>query len=368
MSEEADKTDKIRQFTSITGANEEQARFFLESHNWQVELAIPRFFDNELRTNDVEDASNDEVASSPVSASNPSKQRSKPRNSNIATFSTLNAASSDEEEEGQAYYAGGSTHSGQQVLGPPKKKKDIVGEMFKSVQEHGELLDSVSASSSSSRAFRGTGYKLGQDNNDSEVIPGAVDPPQPREVTLSLWQNGFSVNDGELRAYNDPRNEEFLESIRRGEIPMELRQGNAEVHLAMEDHRMEAYKPRARKVVRPFEGQGYTLGSPAPPVVGACREEDKPANEAKAKEGLKLDTSKPLTNLQIRLADGSRLVGQFNHEHTVAQVRSYIVAARPQYQTQPFNLLSTYPSKLLNDSETLAEAGLLNAAIMQKLV
>lgn len=73
-------------------------------------------------------------------------------------------------------------------------------------------------------------------------------------------------------------------------------------------------------------------------------------------------------SLQIRLADGSRLVGQFNHEHTVAQVRNYIVAARPQYQTQPFNLLSTYPSKLLNDGETLAEAGILNAAIMQKLI
>jgi UBX domain-containing protein 1 len=42
---------------------------------------------------------------------------------------------SSDEEEGQAFYAGGSEHSGQQVLGPGKKKKDIVAEMFRSVQE-----------------------------------------------------------------------------------------------------------------------------------------------------------------------------------------------------------------------------------------
>lgn len=75
----------------------------------------------------------------------------------------------------------------------------------------------------------------------------------------------------------------------------------------------------------------------------------------------------PFFSLQIRLADGSRLVGHFNHGHTVAQIRQYITTARPQYETQPFNLLSTYPSKILDDSLTLKEAGLLNAAIMQKL-
>lgn len=74
-----------------------------------------------------------------------------------------------------------------------------------------------------------------------------------------------------------------------------------------------------------------------------------------------------LCSLQIRLADGSRLVGQFNHDHTVAQVRQYIITARPQYQTQTFNLLSTYPSKILEDALTLKEAGLLNSSIMQKL-
>ncbi|XP_030745948.1 NSFL1 cofactor p47 isoform X2 [Sitophilus oryzae] len=286
------------------------------------------------------------------------------KSSNFATINTLTTSS--DEEEGQAYYAGGSEHSGQQVLGPPKKK-DIVADMFKSVQEHGvEVLEPGAASSSGGQAFKGTGYKLGQDNTSSEVVPGFQEPPRPQEVTLRLWQNGFSIDDGALREYGDPSNKDFLDSIRRGEIPQELRQGNTEIHLAMEDHRMEQYqKPKTK--VKPFQGQGYTLGSPAPAVVGACTNEDKSANEARAKEILKMDATRPTTSLQIRLADGSRLVGQFNQDHTIAQIRQYITAARPQYEMQTFNLLSTYPSKILDDSQTLKEAGLLNAAIMQKL-
>lgn len=72
-------------------------------------------------------------------------------------------------------------------------------------------------------------------------------------------------------------------------------------------------------------------------------------------------------SLQIRLADGSRLIGQFNHNHTIGEVRSFIIAARPQYETRPFALLSSYPSKELNDSQTIEDAGILNSAIMQKL-
>lgn len=75
-----------------------------------------------------------EEMSSPTSAE-AAKAKPKPKKpaSRFATLGSLNR-SSDDEEEGQAFYAGGSEHSGQQVLGP-SKKKDIVADMFKSVQE-----------------------------------------------------------------------------------------------------------------------------------------------------------------------------------------------------------------------------------------
>ncbi|CAH0551762.1 unnamed protein product [Brassicogethes aeneus] len=359
----SDQEEKVEQFKGVTGANDERARFFLDSSAWQVEVAIARYYENE-GGDDADVSLVEDVPEPTIIAKKPAPRA---KSSNFHTLNTL-TTSSDEEEEGQAYYAGGSEHSGQQVLGPPKNR-NIVSDMFRSVQEHGvEILDPA-ASSSGSRVFKGTGYKLGQDTNDTVVIPGAADPVPPRQVTLRLWQNGFSINDEDLRTYNDPDNRDFLESIRRGEIPHELRQGGSEIHLAMEDHRMEEFrKITSRKGGKVFQGQGYTLGSPTPKVIGAPNNEDKPANEAKAKETTNVNTSEPTTNLQIRLADGTRLVGQFNHEHTVGAVRNYITIARPQYQTQPFNLMSSYPSKVLEDSQTLKEAGLLNAAIMQKLI
>lgn len=35
-------------------------------------------------------------------------------------------------------------------------------------------------------------------------------------VVLKLWKSGFSLDNGELRNYNDPGNANFLEAIRRG--------------------------------------------------------------------------------------------------------------------------------------------------------
>lgn len=50
------------------------------------------------------------------------------------------------------------------------------------------------------------------------------------------------------------------------QLPPELRptDGNM-VHVNMEDHRHEDYKPPA-PTIKPFTGKGHTLGSPAPAV------------------------------------------------------------------------------------------------------
>lgn len=39
---------------------------------------------------------------------------------------------------------------------------------------------------------------------------------QKVQILLKLWSNGFSLDDGELRPYNDPPNAQFLESVKRG--------------------------------------------------------------------------------------------------------------------------------------------------------
>ena len=60
---------------------------------------------------------------------------------------------------------------------------------------------------------------------------------------LKLWKNGFNVDDGQLRSYEDEKNKEFLQSIQRGELPRELvhQADGGEVHLDMQDHREEEF-------------------------------------------------------------------------------------------------------------------------------
>jgi len=70
----------------------------------------------------------------------------------------------------------------------------------------------------------------------------------------------------------------------------------------------------------------------------------------------------------VRLADGSRLVVKLNHSHTVGDLRKYIVTARPQYASTNFTLLTTFPNKeLTEESQTLGEANLIGAAVLQRL-
>lgn len=80
-------------------------------------------------------------------------------------------------------------------------------------------------------------------------------------IVLKLWQNGFTVNEGELKVYTDPENREFLDAIKNGEIPEEIRQEfkGVELHLDMEDHRHEEYIPPKTKV-KAFTGKGQMLG------------------------------------------------------------------------------------------------------------
>ena len=35
-------------------------------------------------------------------------------------------------------------------------------------------------------------------------------------MNITFWSNGFSVDNGPLRDFNDPENAEFVDSIKRG--------------------------------------------------------------------------------------------------------------------------------------------------------
>jgi len=375
-----------KELSIISGVDSERARFYLESSAWQLETALSGFYE------DGEDAgAGEDLGERPATEGAPSTPKKDPPQPQAAgRLNMFDGGSSSDDDDQQAFYAGGSEHSGQQLLGPKKdKKKDVVASLFKSAKEHGaEVLEGRGEGSKKKRPinFVGTGYKLGQTEDDHQEIPDSRLPEdKPRDVMLRMWKTGFTVDDGELRPYEDPVNAEFLASIKRSEVPLELirEARGGEVYINMADHRHEDYVQK--KKPRPaFGGAGHTLGSVAPSVVG---QETRPAGasggatgatatggswdpkllEKKAQDQVGLDSNQPTTNIQVRLPDGSRIVLKLNHTHTVGTVRQFITTARPSLLIKPFALMTTFPyAEMSNDSQTVADAKLLNAALVVK--
>ncbi|CAI9597245.1 unnamed protein product, partial [Staurois parvus] len=353
-------------------AEEERARFFfLESSGWDLQLSLASFY---------EDGGDEDIVTLPQPPSGSTSRGSGPSDHRVTSFRDLVHAQEEEEEEeeGQRFYAGGSERSGQQIVGPPRKRSpnELVEDLFKGAKEHGAVAvdrTSKSPGESSRSPFAGGGYRLGAaPEEESAYVAGARRQNQGQDVhvVLKLWKNGFSLDEGELRSYQDPSNAQFLESIRRGEIPGDLRRlaQGGQVNLDMEDHRDEDFvKPRT--AFKAFTGEGQKLGSTAPHVLSTASPSQQAENEARASSSITLDESEPITNIQIRLADGGKLVQKFNNNHRIRDIRLFIVSARPAMAATSFVLMTTFPNKELTDeNQTLKEANLLNAVIVQRLI
>ncbi|CAH3031522.1 unnamed protein product [Pocillopora meandrina] len=374
----------VAEFSGVTDADAERAQFYLESSGWDLHVALSSFYDTMGEDDENIGAETEQAQEQPSTRS-----KHTPTGRNIASLSSVQATENadSDDEEGQAFYAGGSDTSGQQILGPPRKKQtsnDITQGIFDDAKRHGAevVADEDVVGRQGARhqpVFKGAGYRLGDTEGDSsqplpETLPFRADAPQqPTEVALKFWSNGFSVDDGPLRSFDDPANKQFLDSVRRGEIPQELlrlsRKG--EVHVNMEDHRHEEYVPPPKPKLQAFSGTGHKLGSPAPDVKSSHSTEQRASQSSSSTPQpmatSPLDQSQPVTSIQIRLADGTRMVSKFNHSHTVGDIRKFICASRPQMATQSFVLMTTFPNKELSDeTQKLSEANLLNAVIVQR--
>lgn len=126
--------------------------------------------------------------------------------------------------------------------------------------------------------------------------------------------------------------------------------------------------------MKPFQGEGHMLGSAVPSFTSssssssagaAATPESNSANEATAKDRFKVNEAEPVTTIQVRLNDGSRLVVRMNVNRTVGDLREYVTLARPHLAAVPFNLMTTFPNKVLeDDSADIKSAGLMNAAVL----
>ncbi|CAB4304619.1 unnamed protein product [Prunus armeniaca] len=408
----------INSFCEITSASKQEALFFLESHNWDLDAAVSTFLDNNTVAISVDEPPNPgsfpipashSLSPSPSHSPNYSPSQSPPRSRSpsptpsrapyqlrskraassgaqdkadtkppsasrprgIRTLSDLNQPAKDgsgsDSDEPQEYYTGGEK-SGMLVQDPTKGSD--VDSIFSQARQLAAAQGPIDPHqpSSSSKSFTGTARLL-----SGETVPTAA--PQPPEVvihTITFWRNGFSVDDGPLRRLDDPENAPFLESIKKSECPKELEPANRRtaVHVNLMRREEEYPEPVKRHVA--FQGVGRTLGESSSTSAAATSESiaaDLPLRAAPLPSmGLTVDQSLPSTSIQLRLADGTRMVSRFNYHHTIRDIHAFIDASRPDgarsYRLQTMG----FPPKQLSDlDQTIEQAGIANSVIIQKL-
>ena len=211
--------------------------------------------------------------------------------------------------------------------------------------------------------FTGAARTLGGDDAPSQEIPdpNASQPRRPELVTrrLHFWTDGFSVDDGPLYRFDDPRNAEILSQIKQGRAPTHILNvtHDQEVDVHLEQHK-ENYVPPKKKF-KPFEGSGQRLGSPGPTVTDSSAasapsvQVQAPSNTTSSTDSgqpsVDINEGEPTLSLQIRLGDGTRLVSRFNTSHTIGDVYAFVDRASSQSTTRSYVLMTTFPSKELSD-------------------
>ncbi|KAI8092500.1 uncharacterized protein BX664DRAFT_88744 [Halteromyces radiatus] len=379
----SDHNESINQFIAMTGVSKEQAKFFVEMANGDIEMALTQYYDNSNESSGPSTpaaSSSLESSAIPSSSAIPAKRSTNAsrstKSSNIRTLNDVatSQARDEDDDEPQNFFAGGEK-SGMLVQDPTKRGKNsnLVDEILKKAAAGGPAPEESSSDKASKPTyFTGSGYTLGSEDEPS-VMVNSENPAESSEESLpsvvrylTFWRNGFSVDDGPLLRYDDPANSAMLSSINSGRAPLSLlnvKHGQP-VDVRVARRQDEDYVPPPKAPPKPFEGTGNRLGSPAPssPSISSNTTAPAAATTAAAPE---IDANLPITSVQIRLGDGSRLVAKFNHTHTIGDIRRYIDSQRPNQRS--YILQTTFPVKSLADEgQSLKEAGLLNSVVVQR--
>ena len=97
-------------------------------------------------------------------------------------------------------------------------------------------------------------------NADKHKEEGRGEKPDT-EVRITLYQNGFTVDNGEFREYETPENKEFMKELNQGYVPKELREKhNKPIGVCLEDKRNSKYRPPTPPKYVAYQGEGQSLG------------------------------------------------------------------------------------------------------------
>lgn len=206
----------------------------------------------------------------------------------------------------------------------------------------------------------------GQDAFAQARARGVVDNAREmggNAITVTIYADGFTVNDGPLRPLSDPKNKKFLDDIQSGQLPQELKKEdpNETVELAVQDKRPAKYeKPSSSSI----NAAPTSLTNPIKPGQADLTQGSTAGPTATGAGEVNIDRSKPVTTIMIRFGDGRRQTQEFNEDAIVNELFEFVASC---VGTSEFSLIEGFPPKpILDKSKTIKEAGLMKGSISVK--
>jgi len=191
------------------------------------------------------------------------------------------------------------------------------------------------------------------------VLGQGEEPVDPNSSMITVYADGFTVNNGPLRPTTDPLNKKFLDDIHNGVCPEELRKPDgSRVDVKVTDKRQEKWSPPQQ--------MGTQLGGnkPIQPNSADCSQGSRAGPTATGTGEVIIDSNKPTTEIMIRFGDGRRQTQQFNEDASVEELFAYVSACTGATE---FKLIEGFPPKpIIDRTKTLKEAGLLKGSVTVK--
>lgn len=365
----SENEESINSFVAVTNASKYLADQYLRRNDNDLTAAIEDFY-----------------ASNGASVSpEPQADQSRQRKPGVRTLRDLGDEDEEDDRTNANFFTGGEK-SALQVENPNKDDKEggrsqpsLIERIFQRAREQMEEPDDrASASTPQEEAshFGGAGFKLGDTSLPLEVLPdpSANRPRVPAKVSreITFWRQGFTVGDGELQRYDDPENQQVLQELKHGRVPVSVLgvEFGQDVDVSVIKKTEEDYVPPKRKLGG-FLGEGQRLGSPVPgespsvtpaPEVAAASTGEKPKPKPES-----LGTGD--ATVQIRFANGKRVAHKFNSSDSISVVYQFVREHElNESPLRAFTLSHAFPVKPIEEllDVTVADANLKNAVIIQR--
>jgi UBX domain-containing protein 1 len=401
----------VAEFRGVTAASAADAEAFLVAAGGDVEAAVEAYFEARARqgargaggrgsaprwaahpsrprrapptcpppsSRSPDDDDEPELAPAPAAAPR-ARRAGGGAAGNVRSLADLAGSSSGDDDHNELYTGGAK--SGQVVRGPPSGPPGDADALFDAARAAGarsgraeDLDPGAGGSGGGGGVFTGAARTLAGPDPPPPGPAAPPPPPPPAPIIITFYDDGiFTVNGGPPRRVDDPGEAAFVGAVARGELPAELSDAvaaagtpGAPVPVNLVRAHGDYVAPAAPAHV-PFSGAGQKLGDAAGASgSGAAAPPPAPVPPLTAGAWDGPDESLPMTSLQLRLADGSRLVARFNAAHTLAHVRAFLAAARPAGPTSYAFLAGVPPAVVAEDGASLEAAGLLNAVLTQR--